>query len=207
MPVKLIAFDLDGVLVDDPGSWTAVHQGLGTQLAAKKHEKEFFNGRIDYDEWARKDSLLWKGTPVHQIEEILNSVPLMKGIHETLPKLKEKYFLVIISGGLKMLADRIRDRFHMDYAMANQLLVKNEIVEGIKQNMAFNDKGRILRDTALKFNVKASECAAVGDFLNDIPMFQAAGVSVAFNPKQPEVVQKASYVIREKDLTRLLDIF
>jgi phosphoserine phosphatase len=206
MPVKLIAFDLDGVLVEDPGSWTAVHEGLGTQQLAKQHEQEFYKGLIDYDEWARRDALLWNGASIYRIEEILNAVPLMNGIHEAIPKLKEKYFLVILSGGLQMLADRVKNLFHMDYVVANQLLVENGLVKGIRQSMAFNDKGMILRDTAMKFNVKASECAAVGDFLNDVPMFEAAGVSIAFNPKQPEVVQKASYVIREKNLAKLLDI-
>lgn len=207
MSIKLIAFDLDGVLIDDPGSWASVHKGLGTTTQAKKHEKEFYDGLIGYDEWARKDSLLWSGTKVNVIEEILMKVPLMRGIHETIPKLKNKYKLVILSGGLKILADKVREMFNMDYVVANELLVENDIVKGIKQMIAFNDKGRLLRDTAVKFNVKASECAAVGDYLNDVPMFEAAGLSVAFNPKNGEAIKKANYVVYEKDLTKLLEIF
>ncbi|MFH1125574.1 MAG: HAD-IB family phosphatase [Candidatus Altiarchaeota archaeon] len=207
MSIKLIAFDLDGVLVEDPGSWASVHLGLGTTEKARKHEKEFYDGLINYDEWAKKDALLWSGSKVTTIERILREVPLMKGIEETIPKLKERYMLAILSGGLKSLAEKVKDKFNMDYVVANELDVKDGLVRGIKQTMAFNDKGKILRDTALRFNLKPSECAAVGDYLNDVPMFEAAGLSIAFNPKGEDTIKKANYVIYEKDLRKLLDIF
>ncbi|MDD5111256.1 MAG: HAD family phosphatase [Candidatus Altiarchaeota archaeon] len=207
MSIKLIAFDLDGVLVDDPGSWAMVHKGLGTLEIARRHEQEFSKGLINYDQWAQRDALLWKGADIRKVERILSDVPLMKGIHETLPYLQKKYKLAILSGGLKLLADRVMDLFGMDYVVANDLIVEDGLIKGIKQSMAFNDKGRILRDTAVRFNIKASECAAVGDYLNDIPMFETAGLSVAFNPKSDEVSKRANYVIHQKDLKRLLEIF
>jgi len=207
MSIKLIAFDLDGVLVEDPGSWASVHKGLGTEAESLKHQKEFFEGRIDYDEWAKKDARLWDDVDVMAIEDILYQVPLMEGIEETLPILKKKYKLVILSGGLKILADRVGHRFNMDYIAANELLLENNKVKGIRQSVSFNDKGRLLRHVAMSFNIKASECAAVGDFLNDAPMFDASGLSVAFNPKSQELVKKANYTVYQKDLKKLLDIF
>jgi len=207
MSIKLIAFDLDGVLVEDPGSWAMVHKGLGTTLQAKKHEQEFNKGLIDYDEWIRKDALLWNGAEIRAIEQILWNIPLMKGIQETIPELKKKYKLVIISGGLKILADRIKELFNLDYVTANEFLVQGNQVKGMKTSVSFNDKGKLLRNVAMNYNLNASECAAVGDYLNDIPMFNTAGLSVAFNPKICEVAKKANYVIYKKDLTQLLEIF
>lgn len=207
MPIKLIAFDLDGVLAEDPGSWMAVHHGLGTTVEARKHESEFYRGLIDYDEWARRDALLWRGFSINTVEEILDEVPLMEGIGDVMPVLKRRYRLAIISGGLKILADRVKERFGIDHAVANELIAENGVVKGLRQAIAFNDKGRLLRDIAVRFNLKASECAAVGDYANDVPMFKAAGFSVAFNPKDREVARKANYVIREKNLAGLLDVF
>lgn len=207
MPIKLIAFDLDGVLVEDPGSWTAVHRGLGTTEQAKKHEREFYDGLIDYDEWAHKDALLWSGFSIHTVEDILNRTQLMNGIEDTLPVLRSRYRLVILSGGLKILAQRIKDEFNIDEVIANELHVEDDMIRGVKQTVAFNDKGRLLRDVAMRFHVHTSECAAVGDYLNDVPMFEASGLSIAFNPKDAEAVRKANYVIHEKNLRRLLDVF
>jgi phosphoserine phosphatase len=207
MPIKLIAFDLDGVLAQDPGSWMAVHLGLGTTAQAKEHEREFNDGLIDYDVWAKKDALLWSGVDIRTIEGILAKVPFMKGIEEAIPKLRSRYRIVILSGGLKILADRLKDAFSLDLAIANELLTQDGLIKGIRQAVAFNDKGKLLRDVALRFNLKASECAAVGDYINDVPMFEAAGFSVAFNPKNNEAARRANYVIREKNLTRLLDVF
>jgi len=206
MAIKLIAFDLDGVLVEDPGSWASVHKGLGTVLQARKHEEEFYKGLIDYDGWIRKDALLWNGAEIHIIEDILNGISLMNGIHETMLKLKEKYKLVIISGGLKILADCIKELYNMDYVTANEFLVQDGLIKGMKNSVSFNDKGMLLRNVAMNFNLNASECAAVGDYLNDLPMFEAAGLSIAFNPKNSQVAKKANYVVYEKDLRKLLEI-
>ncbi|MEA3254860.1 MAG: HAD-IB family phosphatase, partial [Candidatus Altiarchaeota archaeon] len=103
--IKLIAFDLDGVLVDGRGSWAEVHKGLGTLKQSELNGKEYFSGRITFDEWAERDVTLWEGVDIERIKDILYSAHLMTGIDETLHNLKRNYRLAIISGGLKILAD------------------------------------------------------------------------------------------------------
>jgi len=39
---KLIAFDLDGVLIDGGGSWNAAHSGLGTLEASRINGEAYF---------------------------------------------------------------------------------------------------------------------------------------------------------------------
>jgi len=39
---KLIAFDLDGVLIDGGGSWNAAHSGLGTLEASRIKRRSIF---------------------------------------------------------------------------------------------------------------------------------------------------------------------
>jgi len=204
-PIKLVAFDLDGVLVDGGGSWVAVHRGLGTLLASQANGSEFFSGKISFEEWAKKDVALWKGVEIEKLSDILGSCKLMDGIDETLPKLREKYRIAIISGGLKMLADRLKETYRLDYSFGNELVVTEGKVAGIKHTVDFGSKGEILRKLAADMGISAKQCAAVGDYLNDIPMFQAAGYSIAFNPKNPEVAESADEVVYEKDLRRILD--
>ncbi len=205
--IKLIAFDLDGVLTDGCGSWREVHRALGTYDAAEEHAKEYLAGKITFDEWARKDTELWYGVDIERIKEILYGIDLMPGIESTIPRLRRNYKLVIISGGLQILADRIKNMFGMDYAVANKLLTENGRVSGIQQIVDFKGKGKILQEIAEISDIDLEQCAAIGDYLNDIPMFKVAGFRIAFNPKDEEVVKFADEIIYEKDMTRILSYF
>ncbi len=205
--IKLIAFDLDGVLVDGLGSWREVHRALGTLDIAEEHAREYHAGRITFEEWANQDVSLWHGVDIQRIRDILYNVNLMNGIDYTIPLLRDRYKLVIISGGLQILADRVKDEFNMDYAVANNLLVENGRVSGVNQIVDFEGKGEILRKLAELNNVKLRECAAVGDYFNDIPMFKLAGFTIAFDPKDDKITRFADEIIYEKDLTKILPCF
>ncbi|MBN2014808.1 MAG: phosphoserine phosphatase SerB [Candidatus Altiarchaeota archaeon] len=202
--IKLIAFDLDGVLVDGQGSWWEVHKALGTLESSREHAKEYYSGKITFDEWARKDVKLWDGVEIEKIRDALYDIKLMNGINDTLSQLKKNYKLVIISGGLQILADRIKEQFKMDHAVANKLKVKDGRVCGVNQIVDFQGKGKILEEIAERYGLTAEDCAAVGDYSNDIPMFQAAGFSIAFNPKDTEIIKFADKIVYEKDLRRIL---
>ncbi len=205
--IKLIAFDLDGVLTDGCGSWREIHKSLGTYEDAELHAREYYSGRITFEEWAKKDVSLWYGIEIEKIKKILYKIPLINGIEHTIPKLKENHKLVIISGGLQILADRIRNRFNLDNAIANKLIVENGRVSGIDLRVDFEGKGNILKRITKEYGIKLKECAAIGDFVNDVSMFKVAGFSIAFNPQDEKVTEFADEVVYGKDLKRILPFF
>jgi phosphoserine phosphatase len=202
--IKLVAFDLDGVLIDGGGSWTAAHNGLGTFEASRINGEAYYSGIISFEEWAERDVSLWKGVEIEKLKKILYASDLMHGIDDTIPILKKKYKIAIISGGLKILADRVKELYTLDYSFGNELLVKNGKVAGIKQAVDFLGKGKILSEIAEKEGITAKQCAAVGDYLNDIPMFKVAGLSIAYNPKDESVARSADVVVEGKDLRGIL---
>ena len=129
----------------------------------------------------------------------------MKGAEETLDRIKELgCTTAIISGGLQILADRIKDELGMDYAFANRLLFDDGKVSGIDQLVDFASKGGILRDIAAENDIDLKECVAVGDYINDIPLFKAAGFGIAFNPKDEEILKYVDAIVYEKDLRNIL---
>lgn len=203
--IKLVAFDLDGVLIDEPGSWMQVHKALGTQDKAHQHACAFFNGEISFEDWAIKDVALWKGTRVDRIKEILYGIPLIDGVSETLTELKNMGFkIAIITGGLKILADRIRETHNLDYSIGNDLTTRDGKVTGVEKDVDFYGKGKILSEIADKEGITTSQCACIGDHVNDIPMFKLAGLSVAFNPKDDELRKHADYVIKDKKIRKII---
>lgn len=64
------------------------------------------------------------------------------------------------------------------------------------------DKGAALRKLAVALGVAPDATACVGDWLNDVPMFQVAGFSCAMPHAPAEVKAKAKHVLDERDVAR-----
>ncbi len=205
--VKLIVFDLDGVLIEEPGSWMTIHRALGTEKQAEKNAQQFFDKKITFAEWAQADVKLWEGANVHRIKGVLDKMPLMEGAEDTLRILKGEYKVGILSGGLSIVAEDLRERFGLDYAVGNELLFDGGRVCGVKPVVDFYGKGIMLESICRSLKVQLDECAAVGDHVNDIPMFEKAGYSVAFNPKDVRLADYADEVVYSRDLRSILGFF
>ena len=82
--IKLVVFDMDGVLVDAVSSWKYIHDHFNT--SNEKSVDDYVHGKIDDLEFIRRDVELWKinGKPIkmNKLEEILSDVPLMKGAED-----------------------------------------------------------------------------------------------------------------------------
>jgi len=203
---KLIAFDLDGTLIDGKGTWMEMHKLLNTEKFSIENEKLFYANKISYNEWIKRDVNLWNGVDAKAIQKLKERISLMKGI-EVINHLDGNYNLAIISGGLKDVAQDINKKFKnkFKYCYANELIIKDGKISGIRQEVNFENKGELLKSIAEKENIPLKNCVAIGDFLNDIPMFKVAGLSIAFNPKFPEVAKNADIAIYEKNLMKILD--
>ncbi|MCI0451375.1 MAG: HAD hydrolase family protein, partial [Candidatus Latescibacteria bacterium] len=63
-----------------------------------------------------------------------------------------------------------------------------------------------LRELSRKHAVSLSRAAFVGDGANDVPMVGVAGCVVAFNPRSRELERRANHVVREPNLSLLLEL-
>lgn len=198
---------MDGVLVESDSSWQALHDSFG--VTNEGNFQKYLRGEIDYKEFMRSDIRLWGSVSREEIKRILDLVRLMKGAKETIDKLKKAgYKTAIISSGVSLLADRVRDQLGIDYSYANRLLFdeKGRLTGEAEESVTLLNKDRILRRLAAVECIKPSECAVVGDSRFDIPMFNEAAFSIAFNPKDELVREAADSVIEGKDLKKILPL-
>lgn len=200
---KLIAFDLDGVLLDGKGSWMELHKFIGTERFSIENGKMYYSGKISFEEWVKLDVSLWKGIDENKIFEASKRVKVIEGI-EIIEDLSKNYKLAVISGGIKQMANKIFERYKFNHCYINELIVKNGKVFDVDMKVNFENKGDILEKIAKLENVDLGDCIAVGDYINDIPMFKKAGFSIAFNPKHESVIKNADVVIKNKDLREIL---
>lgn len=207
---KLVAFDLDGVLTDHISSWMWVHQHFNVDN--EEGYRLFQEKKIDDLEFMRKDISLWlKKKPdlkEYEVEEILNKVPITKGSKETFEVLKMNGIkTAIISGGIDLLAKRVGAYVGADFVFANALKRRKDGTltgEGISI-VPLRRKDIILAKLQRELNIKKEETVAVGDSLIDIPLFQQAGLAIAFNHKTEELRDYVDVVIDNGDLRKILN--
>lgn len=205
--VKIIMFDLDGTLTKAASMWQYVHEELGVWEKAKTYKEWYFQGKIDYDEWARLDTGLWKGITYEEFMKIIDRIPFVDDLKETISELKKKgYMLIVITGGLDIIKDRLYE-IGFDYVVGNTLVIKDGIITGdIIVKVRFDEKDGILENFARKHGYTLSNCAAVGDGLNDIRVFKKVELAISFNPESEEVAKSSHVVIKGDSIKPILEV-
>jgi len=209
MKYKLVCFDLDGTLTEKDDSWLYIHKDLGVWEKAKKHRELFFEGKINYQEWADLDVGLWKGTSLEHLLSIIEQIPIRPYIEEIVAELKKhKLKLLILSSGLSFLAEKIKTQYDFDYAFANAPIIGPDgyLTGEINVKISYNNKHLVLQNFIKPLNIKLKECIAVGDSLNDTALFKEVGYSIAFNPINEAVAKSATVAIKNSDLRDVLSI-
>jgi phosphoserine phosphatase len=209
--IRLVAFDLDGTLVEAPSSWGWVHRSFGE--SNDDSLRLFLEGRIDDAEFIRRDiRLWWKHRPdisVDDIEAILADVPLMPGARALFDGLHERGILsAIISGGIDLLARRIGRELGIPYVLANGFTVdaSGRLTGGGHIRVPIKDKESVLAQVQRQLGVAPPDTAAVGNSEIDVGMFRRARLGIAVRPDDDIVRRAASVVVEDGDLSAILAV-
>jgi phosphoserine phosphatase len=203
--VKMVAFDMDGVLVDNNSSWNCVHSAL--KVGKNDNLSRYLAGEIDFRELVRRDIRLWGRVHISAVERILDKLRIMRGAKQTVAELKRAgCYTVIISSGISVLAERLQKTLDIDCSLANRLAVdENGILTGVGEDVVpLLEKVVVFRRVASERRTRLEDCAVIGDSRYDIPLFLEAGLSIAFNSSDDQAKQKADVVIEGKDLRKVL---
>ena len=208
---KLVVFDMDGVLVDHISSWTWVHDKM--EVNNDEAFELFKAGKIDELEFIRRDIGLWMrkypNVKISDIISALHDIPLIDGIQETVAALSHNGIKsVIVSGGIEEAAKMIANEFGFDGHAANSILTHPDgrlTGEG-RVNVDLTDKGIVTREFMKRYGVTKDETVAVGNSYTDVKMLQAAGLAIAFNPIDKEVVAAADIIIRSDNISDILSV-
>ena len=75
-----------------------------------------------------------------------------------------------------------------------------------RYQVQMNGKGAITKMLQRRYGISKSKTVAVGDSAGDIGMFQESGLAICFNPWDERPLKYCDEVIKEKDLSLVLDL-
>ena len=198
--LKLVLFDMDGVLTDFQNSWTVLHEYFGTNNEKSLHQ--FLRGEIDDREFIRRDIALWlkKRNRIHisEIEKAVSHVTASEDARVFMRFLSANNIKgAIITGGVDIFANRIGKELGIHIVRANGFILDDEgylTGEGVV-NVPLRHKDIVARKIREEMNVTKAECVAIGDSFIDVPMFKEARFGIAVRAQDDTVRDAARYSI------------
>jgi HAD superfamily phosphoserine phosphatase-like hydrolase len=172
-------FDLDGTLTTTPNPWRHIHESLGVWEQACGHFDEWLEGKIDYDEFCRKDTSLWQGSQLDVIHRYLDSIEVNRHVPVVTRALVQRGIpSIIISSGFHQVARRIQVAHQWDPL----LVYANELIDGpgVRIQVSADFKSpiskRALGSAALqRIGVSPRDTLVVSDAVRDLEALNDCG--------------------------------
>lgn len=176
-------FDVDGTLVPRTSSGQHLAELLGHADVVREAEAGYAAGTLTNEQVCVLDASGWAARTPAEIRGLLESLPLVDGIAETVDWCRRHRLTPILATlAWDAVGGYLSDRFGFDRYCGPRL----EVVDGrYSGNVAayFNEAGK--RDFALtaaaEIGVAPRHCAAIGDSRSDLPLFAEVGMAVSFN--------------------------
>ena len=210
---KLVAFDMDSTLINIE-CVDEIAAMVGRRAEVTEITEAAMRGEIaDYKDSLRRRVALLAGTPEAALQKVYDErLQLNPGV-ETFVHACQAAGLktLLISGGFTFFSERIRHRLGLDFARANTLGTAGGRLTGTLFDRPWGDivdgaeKKRVLLEVAELMGISPAQVIAVGDGANDLPMMEAAGLSIAYHPK-PAVAARAMISILDGGMDRALSL-
>ncbi|MFW2357618.1 phosphoserine phosphatase SerB [Hydrogenophaga sp.] len=214
---KLIAFDMDSTLISIE-CVDEIADAVGKKAEVAVITEAAMRGEIaDYKDSLRQRVALLRGVTIADMEQVYTErLRINPGAAELITACKAAGLKVLlVSGGFTFFSERVRQTLGIDFTRANVLEVESGPncgqLTGRMVDQPWGDicdgaeKRRTLLEVASLLGIEPSQCIAMGDGANDLPMMGVAGLSVAYHAK-PAVRAQAMVAINEGGLDRLLSV-
>lgn len=201
----LVVLDVDSTLIENEVIELIAEEAGSLEQVADVTFRAM-NGEIDFAESLRERVATLAGLDVSALERVRGRVVVTQGVPELVAGVHAAGGRIgVVSGGFHEIIDPLAQQLGLDFCRANRLAVADGHLTGDVDGPIVDAeaKAEALREWAAQSGIDMRSTIAVGDGANDLRMMEAAGLSVAFDAKEP-VRQAADVILDVRDLSQVL---
>lgn len=211
MPIKLISWDFDGVIIHGFNTWFKIRE---LRNVPEGRYLDFQKGLLNGKEFRDAEHVLYKSVNLcrQDFKDVITILELSPHVKEVITTLKnEGYILAINSAGPKLSIETKLEAegIHFFKYICSMIPLFDEDglfydtdVPFLDDNMMF-DKFEALKYFSQKENIPLDEIVHVGDGINDIKAFESC-TGISYNAQSKIVEESAKYNL--KDLRELIPL-
>jgi phosphoserine phosphatase len=191
-PKRLAIFDLDGTLLREAGL-DLLAQRAGAHERFVELQEQARTGQLDPGSAVEGQLALLAGLPERDLYAVCERVRALRGAASFIAVLRRLGFAVgVVSDGPRILADRFRREFDLDFAAGCDLAVRDGALTGRPGGPVPTGAGKAeaLRRFAAERGVPLSQTVAAGRALPDLDLIGAAGLGIAFSGQSAGRLEK-----------------
>lgn len=201
----LVVLDVDSTLIENEVIELIAEEAGSLEQVADVTFRAM-NGEIDFAESLRERVATLAGLDVSALERVRGRVVVTQGVPELVAGVHAAGGRIgVVSGGFHEIIDPLAQQLGLDFCRANRLAVADGHLTGDVDGPIVDAeaKAEALKEWAAQSGIDMRSTIAVGDGANDLRMMEAAGLSVAFDAKEP-VRQAADVILDVRDLSQVL---
>lgn len=196
--LSAVIFDLDGTLTTTPSPWRHIHERLGVwESHASVYFDEWLSGKLTYDEFCRRDTSLWNGRSLPEIEGYLDEIEVNRYAPTVIQTLVARGVpSIIISSGFRYVARKIQAQWNWAPLLiyANELVAGPEVRIHVSADPASPISKKAHADAALRLvGADAGGALVVSDALRDLEQLGHCGFHLHIQ-KEDDLARTLQYL-------------
>jgi phosphoserine phosphatase len=182
-PAGIVAFDLDGTLI--PNTTVSLHLAPWVgHHGMEDLERLYAQGQITNIEIADRDATFYRNRRRQDVLNRLEQLELIDGLTDTISWLKNRSLVpVVATVTMRIAADFVCDRYGFAAGSGCELEETDDgvLLGTVARHFAAEDKVTFVAQIAQDLGLGFKDVVAIGDSTSDLPLFHAAGFSIALN--------------------------